>query len=133
MSIHELQILTSPKSILVATDLSDLPCLLPEAIIQARINGAKLLLLHVVPPQDYVSPNSGAYPFVAKEKVVRDAEEVLRNASQRALDEGVACSYEVRRWEVIEETRAFICEKGIERVILGTSSRNKLGKILLGS
>ena len=133
MSIHELQALTSPKSILVATDLFDLPCLLPEAIAQARISGAKLWLLHVVPPEAYVSPNSGAYPFVAKEKVVRDAEEVLGAASRSVQAEGIVCSYEVRRWEVVEETRAFIREKGIERVILGTSSRGKLGKVLLGS
>ena len=49
-----------PKSILMATDLNDLDFLLPVAIDQAKMTGAMIWLLHVIPPQAYVSIESGA-------------------------------------------------------------------------
>jgi len=52
--------MTRPKSILVATDLNDLDFLLPVAIDQAKMTGAMIWLLHVIPPQAYVSIESGA-------------------------------------------------------------------------
>ena len=55
MNPMHLSSMTRPKSILVATDLNDLDFLLPVAIDQARMTGAMIWLLHVIPPQAYAS------------------------------------------------------------------------------
>ncbi len=130
--IH-LSSMTRPMSILVATDLNDLDFLLPVAIDQARMTGALIWLLHVIPPQAYVSIESGAYPFVGKEKEYRTAEAALAKVALALREKNLACAYEVRRWYPVDEIKAFIREHSIKRLIVGTSSRGKLGKLLIGS
>ncbi len=122
-----------PKSILVATDLHDLDFLLPVAVNQAKATGAMLWLLHVIPPDAYLSTESGAFLFSKKEKAFRDAEGFLAKVANKLKAQNLACAYEVRRWYPVERITEFIRERGIKRLILGTSSRGKLGKLLLGS
>jgi nucleotide-binding universal stress UspA family protein len=131
-SMH-LSSITRPKSILVATDLNDLDFLLPVAIDQAKATGAMLWLLHVIPLEAYVSIESGAFPFAKKEKAFRDAEVVLAKVIKELKAQNLACAYEVRRWYAVDRITEFIRERGIKRLIVGTSSKGKLGKLLLGS
>jgi nucleotide-binding universal stress UspA family protein len=133
MNSMHLSSMSRPKSILVATDLNDLDFLLPVAIDQARMTGAMIWLLHVIPPQAYVSTESGAYPFVEKEKEYRAAEATLAKAALDLRERNLACAYEVRRWSPVDEIKDCIREHGIDRLIVGTSSRGKLGKIFIGS
>jgi nucleotide-binding universal stress UspA family protein len=133
MDTMHLSSITRPKSILVATDLNDLDFLLPVAIDQAKVTGAMIWLLHVIPPDAYVSTESGAFPFTKKEKAFRDAETVLAQVADEVKAQNVACAYEVRRWYPVDRVIEFIRERGIKRLIIGTSSRGKLGKLLLGS
>ena len=122
-----------PKSIAVATDLTDLECLLPHAKAQAEMSGATLWLVHVIPAQVYVSPASGAYPFVPKEKAYLDAEAVLARETAQLRKERLSSEYEIRRFFEAEQIAAFVREKKIDRLIIGTSGKGKLGKLLLGS
>jgi nucleotide-binding universal stress UspA family protein len=125
--------MSRPRSILVATDLNDLDFLLPVAIDQARMTGAMIWLLHVVPPEAYASIEAGAYPFVGKEKEYRAAEAALSKVALDLREMNLACAYEVRRWQPVAEITSCIREHGIDRLIVGTSSRGKLGKLLVGS
>ncbi len=125
--------ITRPKSILVATDLTDLDFLLPVAIDQARMTGAMIWLVHVIPPQAYVSVESGAYPFVQKSKEYRAAEATLAKVALELRERNLACAYEVRRWYVVDEIKASIREHNVKRLIVGTSSRERLSKLLVGS
>jgi nucleotide-binding universal stress UspA family protein len=125
--------MTRPKSILMATDLHDLDFLLPVATEQARVTGAMLWLLHVIPPSAYVSTTSAEYPTGLKEKAFRDAEAKLAGVAFQLKQQNIACAYEVRRWYPVDQIQEFIHERGIERLILGTASRGKLGKLLIGS
>jgi nucleotide-binding universal stress UspA family protein len=122
-----------PKSIAVATDLTDLDYLLPLAKAQASTTGAMLWLVHVIPPQVYVSPASGAYPCAPKEKAYLDAEEILAKKAAQLEQEGFHCKFEIRRFLQAEQITAFVHERNIDRLIIGTSGRGKLGKLLLGS
>jgi nucleotide-binding universal stress UspA family protein len=125
--------ITRPKSILVATDLNDLDFLLPIAIEQAKVAGAMIWLLHVIPPDAYVSTTSGTFPTGLKEQAFRTAEATLAGIAFRLKEQNVACAYEIRRWYPAERIKEFIRDRGIERLILGTSSKGKLGKLLIGS
>ncbi len=133
MNPTHLSSMTRPTSILMATDLKDLDFLLPVAIDQARMTGAMIWLLHVIPPEAYVSIQSGAYPFVGKEKEYRAAEGVLAKVASELREKNLACAYEIRRWYPVDEIKASIREHGVKRLIVGTSSRGKLGKLLIGS
>jgi nucleotide-binding universal stress UspA family protein len=133
MNATHLSSITRPKSILVATDLKDLDFLLPVAIDQARMTGAMIWLLHVIPPQAYVSVESGAYPFVPKEKEYRAAEATLAKVALELREKNLACAYEVRRFYPVDEIKDFIREHSVKRLVVGTSSRGKLGKLLIGS
>jgi nucleotide-binding universal stress UspA family protein len=133
MDPMHLSSITRPKSILVATDLNDLDFLLPVAIDQAKVTGAMIWLLHVIPLDAYVSTESGAFPFTQKEKAFRHAEAVLAKVANELKAQNLACAYEVRRWYPVDRIIDFIRERDIKRLILGTSSRGKLGKLLLGS
>jgi nucleotide-binding universal stress UspA family protein len=133
MNTTHLSAISRPQSILVATDLNDLDFLLPVAIDQAKMTGAMIWLLHVIPPEAYVSIESGAYPFVANEKEYRSAEAVLAKVALELRQRNLACAYEVRRLYPVDEIKGFIREHSVKRLIVGTSARGKLGKLLIGS
>ena len=133
MNPMHLSSMTRPKSILVATDLNDLDFMLPVAIDQAKMTGAMIWLVHVIPPDAYASVEAGAYPFVEKEKEYRIAEDALAEVALEIREKNLACTYEVRRWYPVDEIQACIRKHDIDRLIVGTSSRGKLGKLLVGS
>lgn len=122
-----------PKLILAATDLHDLDFILPVAVEQARMTGAMLWFLHVVPAEAYVSVEAGRVPGAPKEKAFRDAEAILNGVAFDLRRKNIACDYEVRRWYPVDQIEDFIREHGVERLIVGTSARGKLGKLLVGS
>lgn len=133
MNPMHLSSITRPKSILVATDLNDLDFLLPVTIDQARMTGAMIRLLHVIPPKSHASVEAGAYPFVEKEKEYCAAEAALAKVALKLREKNLACTYEVRRWYPVDEIKGCIRDHGIDRLVVGTSSRGKLGKLLIGS
>jgi nucleotide-binding universal stress UspA family protein len=45
----------------------------------------------------------------------------------------LACAYEVRRWYPVDRINEFVREHQIMRLLIGTASRGKLGKLLVGS
>jgi nucleotide-binding universal stress UspA family protein len=90
-------------------------------------------LLHVVPPEAYASIEAEAYPFVGKEKEYRAAEAALGQVALDLREKNLACACEVRRWQPVAEIKECIREHGIDRLIVGTSSRGTLGKLLVGS
>jgi nucleotide-binding universal stress UspA family protein len=133
MNSMHLSSMARPKSILVATNLNDLDLLLPVAIEQARTTGAMIWLLHVIPPEAFVSIETGAHPFVGKETEFRAAEAALELVALALREKNLPCAYEVRRWYPVDEIKSFIREHNVRRLIVGTSSRGKLGKLLIGS
>ena len=77
--------------------------------------------------------NPEPLPPGLKEKAFRTAEATLAGVAFRLKEQNVACAYEVRRWYPVDQIKEFIRERGIERLLLGTSSRGTLGKLLIGS
>ena len=119
MNPMHLSSITRPKSILVATDLHDLDFMLPVAIDQARMTGAMIWLLHVIPPEAFVATKSGAYPSGHKEKAFRFAEALLNKVAFELKEKNLACAYEVRGWYPVDQTADFIRENSIKRPMIG--------------
>jgi nucleotide-binding universal stress UspA family protein len=123
----------NPQVILVATDLSDLERLMPYAIEQASEAGARLILMHVLAASASMSVDAAGMPYYDTTSVVEFAEKELLAWSERAQLEGVLCEAVVREGNPTQQVIAAIQQFEADRVLLGTRSRSKIGKLLIGS
>jgi nucleotide-binding universal stress UspA family protein len=126
--------LTHPKSILVATDLSDLHRLMPFALQMASETGARLELLHVLPISAEFTADAFGLPYYDCEGAHACANNMLEPWCERARKMGLQCTAMVRESHpAAREIIAAVRQLRPDRLLLGTRSRGMLGKLLLGS
>ncbi len=130
--------LAAPDRILVATDLTDLDYLMPHAIAQAKVCGAKLTFVHVLSSTRSTLAESSAAPGPAylradPAKVIRDARLVLLGVERRVEEQGIACDTRVRQGSVPEAIAREINQTEATRLIVGTHGYGKLGRFVMGS
>jgi nucleotide-binding universal stress UspA family protein len=124
--------ISHPGSILVATDLTDLSFLLPVAKQQARETGKMLWFLHVVTPDTHLTTELNT-DLALQRNAFREVEAALAGVCFELKAEDFACDYEVSGWYPVDKILGVIRERQIERLIIGTSSKGKLEKLLVGS
>lgn len=124
-------ITTCRNQILVATDLLDLDSLLPVAIEQAKAAEAILWLLHVIGP-DHTN-DLKTHPLLRQESLSRKAETTLATLIATLRQQNVPCAYEIRHRHPVEQVIDFVHEHQTQRLLLGTSGKKKLTKLVLGS
>ena len=121
------------KNILFATDFeASASRALPFAVALADRYGAKFYAAHVIPP--------GAYALARPESIALTLEELQAHAS-RALNQiidplrqhGQRCGTLLGCGDVPDVLMEFVRNHGVDLVVVGTSSRGGLGKVLLGS
>src|SRR5579859_1643844 len=124
---------THPAVILVATDLSDLDRLMPFALDQARETSARLILLHAVSAAASMSVDAVGLPFYDPSASLEFAERELRPWCEAARIQKVRCDGLVREGHAIQQIEAAARQFHADRILLGTRSRSRLGKMFLGS
>ena len=122
-----------PAAILVATDLTDLERLMPFALEQASESGARLILLHVLPTAAAMSADAAGMPYYDPAGAVEMAAKALEPWCALARGQNIACDALVREGQPARQIEASIRQFQADRVLLGTRSRSRLGKLLLGS
>ena len=122
-----------PAVILVATDLSDLDRLMPFAMRQAGQTGARLILLHVLASAASLSADAAGLPYYDTAGVLEAAEKTLIPECELARRHNVACDAVVREGNATQQIAAAVRQFQADRVLVGTRSRSKLGKLLIGS
>jgi nucleotide-binding universal stress UspA family protein len=122
-----------PAAILVATDLSDLDRLMPFALEQAGETGARLILLHVLAAGTSVTMDAAGMPYYDPAGALEFAAKSLEPWCQIAQRHELACDALVREGNAASEITKAARQFNADRVLLGTRSRSKLGKLLLGS
>ena len=122
-----------PATILVATDLSDLDRLMPHALQQAASSGARLLLLHALSPVSAISADATGLPYYDVAGALETADEALQTWCGAAHARGIRCDALVREGNATHEIAIAIRQFQADRLILGTRSRGKLSKLLVGS
>jgi nucleotide-binding universal stress UspA family protein len=122
-----------PAVILVATDLSDLDRLMPHAFHQAAISGARLLLLHVLSPIAAISADASGLPYYDVGGALEIADKTLQHWRQAAHARSIRCDALVREGQALHEIEIAIRQFHVDCLIVGTRSRSKLGKLLVGS
>ncbi len=124
---------THPDLILVATDLSDMERLMPFAVQQAESTGARLLLLHVLAASESMAVDAVGMPYYDPAGAVETAGNLLRTWSAVARTRGISCEGLVREGNAAQQVIATARQFKADRILLGTRSRGKMSKLLLGS
>jgi nucleotide-binding universal stress UspA family protein len=121
------------RSVLLATDFSDVSqSALWHAIAIARHYGAKFCIAHVIPwlPMAMVGPDAAA---ANEEAVWRDAEHLRANLVESGTLDGLQHQFIVCKGEVWQELDAVITQEQVDLVVIGTSGRRGVEKLVLGS
>lgn len=121
-----------PALILVATDISDLDRLMPPAIEQAKATGARLILLHVLATL-VVSADAAGLPYYDTAGAFETAGRLLEPRCEVARRFGIRCDALVREGDPAQQIAVAIRQFQADRVLLGTRSRSRLGRLFLGS
>ena len=124
---------THPAVILVATDLSDLDRLMPFAFEQAAQSGARLILLHAIATAAAMSVDAVGMPYYDLSAALESAERALGPWCEAARRRNIACDGLVREGHAMQQIEAAARQFNADRILLGTRSRSRLGKLLLGS
>jgi nucleotide-binding universal stress UspA family protein len=122
-----------PAVILVATDLSDLDRLMPFALEQAAQTGARLILMHAIASAASMSVDAIGMPYYDPSGAIETAEKMLRPWCGTAQNHGIQCHSIVREGNATQQISAAARQFKADRILLGTRSRGRLGKMLLGS
>jgi nucleotide-binding universal stress UspA family protein len=126
--------LINPTAILVATDLSDLHRVMPFAIQMAEKTGARLELLHILQFGGEFTTDAAGMPYYDREGAFSCAMNMLQPWCERARKLGLSCEPVVRKGNsAAQEIISAVRQLHADRLLLGTRSRSKLGKLLLGS
>jgi nucleotide-binding universal stress UspA family protein len=107
---------------------------MPFALDMAGETEAKLQLLHVLPITEEIAANAAGMPYYDREGAVCAAKNMLEPWCERARKLGLQCTVTIREnapvaWEIFAVARI----TRPDRLILGTRSLGKLGRLLLGS
>lgn len=122
-----------PSVILVATDLSDLDRLVPFAMQQAQSSKARLILLHVLEPGAATVADPMGMPYYDPSGAIDFALKALESWRSRARAQDIASDAVVREGQPAQQIIAAARQFKADRVVLGTRSRSKISKMLLGS
>lgn len=124
---------TQPSVILVATDLSDLDRLAPFAVDLGVATGARLVLFHVLAASEAMAVDAVGMPYYDPASAIEFATKALQSCCQTAGNRGVLCEAVVREGHAAQQVIAAARQFHADRILLGTRSRSKMSKLLLGS
>ncbi|MDR3740549.1 MAG: universal stress protein [Terracidiphilus sp.] len=122
-----------PTVILVATDLSDLDRVIPFAIKEATETESRLLLIHVLNASAAIAVDAVGLPYYDPASAADYAAKTLEAWRSIAHQKGVACDILIREGNAAQQIAAAARQFNAGRVLLGTRSRGKVSKLLLGS
>lgn len=129
---------TAPDKILVATDLTDIDYLIPNAIAQCKACGASLVLAHVIPPVESTTLEDSVLLIadVARaeaENNLHEARHLLSRIAEQVRAAGIDCETVIRHGHPRDAIAELAAHVHAGRLILGTHGRRNLAKFFLGS
>ena len=124
---------THPAVLLVATDLSDLDRLMPFALEQAEQTGVRLILLHVLGVGASIAVDAVGMPVYDPMSAMAFATKALKPCCEAARARNIACDALLREGDIAQQIELAIQQFNVDRLLLGTRHRSRLGKLLLGS
>jgi nucleotide-binding universal stress UspA family protein len=120
-----------PATILFASEIPVNEKAFGFALVEAAEFGAELILFHA-----YESPDAAPSQVSGLRCDYLSCQAERRRLepfAQRAFNRGVPCRIVVRPGRAAEQILAFVRERRIDRVVMGTHSPGPVGKLLVGS
>ena len=122
-----------PETILVATDLSDLDHLMPFALDQALNSGARIVLLHALSAASAFTADAAGMPYYDTAGALDIADHRMHPWCEAAARAGIHCAALAREGHAAQQIASAARQFHADCVLLGTRSRGRLGKLLVGS
>jgi nucleotide-binding universal stress UspA family protein len=106
---------------------------MPFALEQASETGARLILLHAIATAAAMPVDAVGMPYYDPSAALEFAEKELQPWCEAARRRNIACDCVVREGHATQQIATVARQFQADRILLGTRSRGRLGKILLGS
>ena len=118
----------SPREIVVASDLTDTEILLPHAIAQAQVAGAKVTIVHAVG-----NASRGFSLMDPSRDEMSIAQRILKQMEDSLKSVGIDCSVIAKPALAADLVREVLKNVGAGRLIIGTHSHGHAGPAMIGS
>jgi len=116
--------------ILVATNLLDGPALMLHAVSQAKLSGAKVLLVHVIRPAYLRADSEYGLPFVLPGRTLRAARAMLDEFVSQFQREGVLCEPIVLKGLPQDQLPLLVKSRQVDRVLVATRNPRGVERLL---
>jgi len=106
---------------------------------EAKLHGARLLLLHVIDlphaikPDTVIVPDQTGAPVNVKDYAVSSAEAHLQDIVARLGKDGITATPFIRIGNPVDEINRFVDEEKVSLIVMGTHGRTGLQHLLVGS
>jgi nucleotide-binding universal stress UspA family protein len=124
---------SKPSTILFASEIPANEKAFAFALAQAAEFGADLIILHAYDTLVVAASETSGIRYYDYAAAARAELKILEPLAQRIRAAGVRCELVVRPGLPADQILAFLREREIDRVIMGTHSPGPIGKLLVGS
>ena len=124
---------SKPSIILFASEIPANEKAFAFALAQAKEFGAELILFHAYDTLVVAASESSGIRYYDYAAAARTEKHQLEPLARQARDAGVRCEIVARPGLAADQILAFLREREIDRVVMGTHSPGPIGKLLVGS
>jgi nucleotide-binding universal stress UspA family protein len=124
---------SKPSSILFASEIPANEKAFDYALAQAKEFGAELILFHAYDTLVVAATEQSGIRYYDYAAAARNEKHQLEPLAQKAAAAGVRCEIVARPGLAADQILAFLREREIDRVVMGTHSPGPIGKLLVGS
>jgi nucleotide-binding universal stress UspA family protein len=124
---------SNPETILVVTNLRDGPSVMLHATYQARLSGAKILLVHVIRPSTLRAGPGPGMPSTLPSPALRVVQATLDDMVTAFEREGILCEPLILRGIPAEQIALLVKSRGVGRVLVANRNARGVERLLIGS
>ena len=124
---------STPETILVVTNLLEGPSVMLHATYQARLSGAKIVLVHVIRPSTLRADPGAGMPCTLPSPSLRVVQETLDQMTRAFEREGILCEPMILRGIPTEQIPLLVKSRRVERVLVAARNARGVERLLMGS
>jgi len=124
---------TKPSTILFASEIPANEKAFSFALAQAKEFGATLILFHAYDTLVVSASETSGIRYYDYAAAARAEKHQLEPLAERVRATGLTCELVVRPGLAADQILAFLREREIDRIVMGTHSPGPIGKLLVGS
>jgi nucleotide-binding universal stress UspA family protein len=124
---------SKPSTVLFASEIPANQKALSFAVAQAREFGANLILFHAYDTMVVAASETSGIRYYDYAAAARAEIQHLEPLAKQIKEQGVRCEIAVRPGLAADQILAFVREREVDRIVMGTHSPGPVGKLLVGS